>query len=82
MREQTTEEIIASAMRLPPNEQEKIANTLFENAISAAYGSSESQEAVDAAWRDEIASRVAGIETRQVETVPADKAERMIRNGD
>lgn len=82
MSRQTSEEIIASASQLPPGEQVAIANALFENAMTADHGPEDSPAEVEAAWAQEIGKRLEDIDSGRVETIPADEAERMIRQGE
>ncbi len=77
----TPHQIIASALRLPPAEREQIVDALQESLIdeSIDHGPEEPADEVAAAWSDELARRVADIESGCVQTIPSEEAERMIR---
>jgi putative addiction module component (TIGR02574 family) len=77
----TPHEIIASALQLPLAERERIVEALQESLIDADvdHGPVEPADEVEAAWSDEIARRIADIDSGRVKTIPFDEAERMIR---
>jgi putative addiction module component (TIGR02574 family) len=79
----TPHEIIASALQLPMAEREQIVEALQESLIDETidHGPEEPADEVEAAWSDEIARRIADIDSGRVKTIPAEEAERMI-NGD
>ena len=76
----TSHEIIASALQLPLAERERIVEVLRESLIdeSIDHGPEEPADEVEAAWREEIARRIADIDSGRVKTIPAEEAERMI----
>jgi len=77
----TPNELIALALQLPPAERERISEALRESLIdeSIDHGPEDPNEEVEAAWGDEIARRIADIDSGRVKTIPSDEAERMIR---
>lgn len=76
----TTQEIIVSALQLPLAERERIVEALQESLIDAVidHGPEEPADEVEAAWSDEIARRIADIDSGRVKTIPAAEAERLI----
>ena len=77
----SAEQIIASATQLSPEDQAAVADALLQKLMDADHGPEESVAEVDAAWHDEIGRRVADIESGRVKAIPAEEAERMIRDG-
>jgi putative addiction module component (TIGR02574 family) len=79
----TPHEIIASALQLPLAERERIVEALQESLIDAGldHGPEEPADEVEAAWSDEIARRIADIDSGRVKTIPSDEAWKII-NGD
>ena len=77
----TTHEIIASALQLPFAAREEVIIALQESLIDSTidHGPEEPADEVEAAWSQEIARRIADIDSGRVKTVPAEEAERMIR---
>jgi hypothetical protein len=77
----TLQEIIESALQLPWEDRERILKALRESLIdeSIDHGPEEPADEVEAAWSDEIARRIADIDSGRVKTIPSDEAERMIR---
>jgi len=77
----TIGEILATILQLPLEDRELILNALQESLIddSIDHGPVDRADDVQAAWSDEIARRIADIESGRVKTIPADEAERMIR---
>ena len=77
----TRHEIIASALQLPLAERKRIVEVLQESLIDETidHGPEEPADEVEAAWSDEIARRIADIDSGRVKTIPADEAEKMIR---
>jgi putative addiction module component (TIGR02574 family) len=80
----TSAEIIASALRLPISERARIVDALQESLVDETidHGPTEPPSEVETAWSDEIARRIAGIDTGGVKTIPAEDAERMMRGND
>lgn len=69
----TWEELIEQALRLPPDEQERIARALYENLADQDEEDEDDDPAeVEAAWAEEIGRRVEEIRSGTVETIPAD----------
>jgi putative addiction module component (TIGR02574 family) len=66
----TWEELLEQALRLPPDEQERIARALYENL---ADQDEEDPAEVEAAWAEEIERRLEEIRNGTVELVPADE---------
>ena len=77
----TPREIIVSALRLPLSEREQVVEILQESLIDTTidHGPEDSTDEVRAAWGDEIARRIAELDSENIKTIPADDAERMIR---
>jgi hypothetical protein len=74
-------EIINSALQLPIPAREQVIVALQESLSDPAidHGPVEPADEVEAAWSDEIAQRIADIDSGRVKTIPSDVAERMIR---
>lgn len=74
-------EIIASALRLPMSAREEVIVALQESLVDSSidHGPIEAADMVEAAWGEEIARRIADIDSGKVKTIPAEEAERMIR---
>ena len=77
----TSHEIIASALQLPLAEREQIVEALQESLIDETidHGPEEPADEVETAWSEEIARRIADIDSGRVKTIPSEEAERMIR---
>ena len=77
----TPHEIIASVLRLPLAERERVLHALQESMIDDTidHGPEDPAAEVEAAWSEEIASRIADIDAGRVKTIPAEEAERIIR---
>jgi putative addiction module component (TIGR02574 family) len=77
----TPQEIIASALQLPAADREQVVDALQDSLIdeNLDHGPSDSPAEVRADWSNEIARRLADIDAGRVATVPAEKAEWMIR---
>jgi putative addiction module component (TIGR02574 family) len=76
-----TDNLIASILRLPLVEREKVFHAVQKSLSDPAmdHGPEGPADEVEAAWSDEIARRIAGIDAGRVKTIPAEEAERMIR---
>jgi putative addiction module component (TIGR02574 family) len=76
----TTQQIIESALRLPLVERERIYDALQESLIDETidHGPEEPADEVEAAWSDEIARRIADIDSGKVKTIPSSEAWKMI----
>jgi hypothetical protein len=76
-----TDNLIASILRLPLEERERVFIALQKSLIDETFdhGPEEPADEVEAAWGDEIARRIADIDSGRVKTIPAEEAERMIR---
>jgi putative addiction module component (TIGR02574 family) len=81
MASDVTQEIIDSILRLPLPERERVFDAVQESLIDKGvdHGGEEAADEVEAAWADEIARRIADIDSGRVKTIPAEEAERMIR---
>lgn len=79
----TSQEIIASALQLPWAERERIVEALQESLIdeSIDHGPEEPADEVEAAWSEEIARRIADIDSGRVKTIPSEEAWKII-NGE
>jgi putative addiction module component (TIGR02574 family) len=79
----TSQEIIASALQLSWTEREQIVAALQESLIdeSIDHGPEEPTGEVEAAWSDEIARRIADIDSGRVKTIPSEQAWKII-NGE
>ena len=73
-------EIIASALELPLAERERIVEALQESLIDETidHGPEEPADEVEAAWSEEIARRIADIDSGRVKTVPSEEAWKII----
>lgn len=76
----TTNEIIASALQLPWADRERILEALQESLIDETidHGPEEPAEEVEAAWSDEVARRIADIDSGRVKTIPSEEAWKII----
>lgn len=76
-------EIIASALQLPLAERERIVEALQESLIDETidHGPEEPADEVEAAWSEEIARRIADIDSGRVKTIPSEEAWKII-NGE
>jgi putative addiction module component (TIGR02574 family) len=79
----TPHEIIASALQLPLAEREQIVEALQESLIDETidHGPEEPADEVEAAWSEEIARRIADIDSGRVKTIPSEEAWKII-NGE
>ncbi len=75
------EGVIASALALPAEQRLEVMDAIHVSLAdpSIDHGSVDAAEDVAAAWKDEIARRVAEVKSGRVKTIPAEEAERMIR---
>jgi len=73
-------EIIASALELPLAERERIVEALQESLIDASvdHGPEEPADEVEAAWGEEIARRIADVDSGRVKTIPSAEAWKFI----
>jgi putative addiction module component (TIGR02574 family) len=69
--------IKAQALQLDPNEREELIEVLIDSFDSRPE---ESAEAITAAWRTEIAQRLADIKAGKTRFIPADEAMRKLRS--
>lgn len=76
----TTHEIIASALQLPLSAREEVIVALQESLIDATidHGPEEPANEVEAAWGEEIARRIADIDSGRVKTIPSEEAWKFI----
>jgi putative addiction module component (TIGR02574 family) len=79
---QTTASIFAAVLQLPFAARLQIVNALEQSLIdeSIDHGPQDRADEVEAAWSDEIARRIADLDSGRVKTIPADEAHRMIRS--
>jgi hypothetical protein len=59
-----------------------VVDALYDSLIETTidHGPQEPVDEVQSAWSDELARRVAEVDSGRVTTIPADEAERMIRS--
>ncbi len=76
----SSQEIIACALQLPLTERERIVEALQESLIdeSIDHGPEEPADEVEAAWSEEIARRIADIDSGRVKTISSEAAEKLI----
>jgi hypothetical protein len=76
-----TDNLIATILQLPLVERERVLVAVQKSLIDETldYGPEEPADEVEAAWSNEIARRIADIDSGRVKTIPAEEAERMIR---
>jgi hypothetical protein len=76
-----TDSLIASILRLPLPEREKVFYALQRSLIDQTvdHGPEDPADEVEASWSNEIARRISDIDSGRVKTIPAEEAERMIR---
>lgn len=70
---ETWEQLLDKALLLPAEERVRIAQALYESVAAEEDDEDEDPAEVEAAWADEIASRVEEIRNGTVETIPADE---------
>lgn len=77
-----TQDVIESALALPVEQRLEVMDAIHVSLAdpSVDHGPEEPADVAAAAWKDEIALRIADIDTGRVKTVPANEAERMIRD--
>ncbi len=78
---QDTENVIAAVLALPADERLAVMDAIHFSLVDPKidHGPGESLDVVTAIWKDEIAQRIADVDSGRVKTVPAEEAERMIR---
>jgi len=76
----TSHEIIASALQMPLAERERIVEALQESLIDETidHGPEEPADAVESAWSEEIARRIADIDSGRVKTISSEDAWKII----
>jgi Putative addiction module component len=76
----STQEIIASALQLPLAAREEVIIALQESLIDTSidHGPVEPADEVEAAWGQEIARRIADIDSGRVKTIPSTEAWKFI----
>jgi putative addiction module component (TIGR02574 family) len=78
-----TQTAIASALALPAEERIAVLDAIHVSLVDSSvdHGPSEGDpDEVASGWAEEIARRLADIESGRVKTIPADEAEGMIRD--
>ena len=75
------QDVIASALALPAEQRLEVMDAIHVSLAdpSIDHGPVEQADEVAAAWKEEIASRIADLDNGRVTTLPAEQAERMIR---
>ena len=76
----TAHQVIASALQLPLADREQILHALQESLIDETidHGPEDPADEVEAAWGDEIARRIADIDSGRVKTIPSEEAWKII----
>jgi hypothetical protein len=76
----TTEQIIETVLRLPLREQGRVYDALHESLVDETidHGPEDPIEDVEASWSQEIARRIAEIDSGKVKTIPSEEAWKMI----
>jgi hypothetical protein len=76
----TTEQIIEMVLRLPLREQGRVYDALHESLVDETidHGPEDPIEDVEASWSQEIARRIAEIDSGKVKTIPSEEAWKMI----
>jgi Putative addiction module component len=76
----STDDIIASILQLPDLERKKVFYAVLESLVDPTvdHGPTEPADEIEAGWSDEIARRIADIDSGRVKTIPAEEAERLI----
>jgi hypothetical protein len=76
-----TQNVIASALALPEAQRLEVMDAIHVSLADSVVDHGPVELAADAAaaWKDEIARRIADVDSGRVRTIPADEAERMIR---
>ena len=76
-----TQHLIASALALPIEQRLAVMDAIHASLADPTidHGPTEPADEVASAWRDEIARRIADVDSGRVQTIPAEEAERMIR---
>ena len=79
---QNTENVIVSALALSVDERLAVLGAIHGSLVDPTidHGPEESADEVAISWKDEIARRIADVDRGHVHTIPAEDAERMIRN--
>jgi Putative addiction module component len=79
----TTHEIINSALQLPFLARQEVIVALQESLVDPTidHGAEEPADEVEAAWSEEIARRIADIDSGRVKTIPSEEAWKFI-NGE
>ena len=75
----STQDIIVSALQSPVDARFEVMLALQESLIDNSIGHPPAGED-DAAWSEEIARRIADIDSGRVKTIPWDEAEKMIKS--
>ncbi|MCG8451019.1 MAG: addiction module protein [Pirellulales bacterium] len=75
------QDVIASVLALPAEQRLEVMDAIHVSLVDSSidHGPIEPAEDVAAAWKDEIARRIADVDNGRVKTIPAEQAERMIR---
>jgi putative addiction module component (TIGR02574 family) len=75
------QDVIASALALPAEQRLEVMDAIHVSLADSSidHGPVVPADDVAAAWKDEIARRIADVDNDRVKTVPAEQAERMIR---
>jgi putative addiction module component (TIGR02574 family) len=73
--------VIDSALALNADQRLAVFDAIHASLADPTidHGPTQPVELAVAAWKDEIAQRIADIDAGRVQTVPAEQAERMIR---
>lgn len=81
LNDQSTQSVIDSALALTADQRLAVFGAIHASLADPGidHGPAQPADIATAAWKDEIALRIADIDSGRVQTVPAEEAERMIR---
>jgi hypothetical protein len=76
----STQQIIDTVLRLPLIDKERVFHALQENLAEEEidHGPEEPEDEVEAAWSEEIAGRIADIDSGRVKTISSEEAWKII----
>ena len=81
-RNNTPDDLIASALSLPPPQRVELMDAIQASLTDSTFDRSSEKhlDDVEAAWKEEVSRRVDEVKHSQVKTIPADEAEKAIRD--
>ena len=76
-----TQDVIASALALPAEQRLAVMDAIHVSLADCSidHGPIDPPADVAAAWKEEIAQRIAELDSGRLKTIPAEQAEGMIR---